>query len=169
VLALDVRLTEATAQMPRCIKPSHWPPRDQTAWAAAHRPGGLLEDDGLAASWAPATSDIIARGYGTYLAYLAETGDLDPTASPSERVTRPRIESYLAYLRERNHRSCPHSSAHPRDRCHEPDGGFDLAAPDLCATAPISNASARRSSAACPCRNIVRSGNIAYATCRDRD
>jgi site-specific recombinase XerD len=59
----------------------------------------------LAASWAVATSDIIARGYGAYLTFLTETGDLDPAASPAERVTRPRIEAYVAYLRERNHSS----------------------------------------------------------------
>ena len=75
------------------------------AWAAAHRRSGLLDDDGLAASWAPATSDIIGRGYGTFLAFLARTADLDPTASPADRLTRPRIEAYVTYLRERNHSS----------------------------------------------------------------
>jgi hypothetical protein len=83
----------------------HWPEKDRAAWVAAHCRGGLLDDDGLAASWAPATSDIIARGYGTYLAFLARTNDLDRTESPADRVTRPRIESYVAYLRERNHSS----------------------------------------------------------------
>jgi integrase/recombinase XerD len=98
-------VTGPVARIPRSIKPAQWPEKDRTAWAAAHRCGGLLDDDGLAASWAPATSDIIARGYGTFLAYLAETGNLDPTSSPSDRITRPRIESYVAYLRERNHSS----------------------------------------------------------------
>ena len=106
-LTLDRRsgVTEGSAPGPRCLKPLHWPEQDRAAWAAAHRRGGLLDDDGLAASWAPATSDIIARGYGTYLAFLAKTNDLERTESPADRVTRPRIESYVAYLRECNHSS----------------------------------------------------------------
>jgi len=89
----------------RCLPVHEWPEPDRAAWAAAHRRGGLLDDDGLASSWAPPTSDLIARGYGTFLAFLARTGDFDPTAPPAARVTRPRIESYVAYLRERNHSS----------------------------------------------------------------
>jgi len=77
----------------RCLPVHEWPEPDRAAWAAAHRRGGLLDDDGLASSWAPPTSDLIARGYGTFLAFLARTGDFDPTAPPAARVTRPRIES----------------------------------------------------------------------------
>src|SRR5215472_16956474 len=106
-LTLDRRsgVTEGSARVPRCIKPLHWPEQDSAAWAAAHRRGGLLDDDGLAASWAPATSDIIARGYGSFLAFLAQDNDLDPAASPADRLTRPRIQSYIDYLREQNHSS----------------------------------------------------------------
>jgi integrase/recombinase XerD len=89
----------------RCLPLAEWPKPDRAAWAAAHHRGGLLDEDGLAVSWAAATSDIIARGYGTFLAFLAWTDDLDPTASPADRVTRSRVESYVAYLRERNHSS----------------------------------------------------------------
>ena len=89
----------------RCLPVAQWPETDRTAWMAAHRRGGLLDDDGLAASWAPATSSLIAAGYGRFLSYLAETEDLDPTASPRDRVTRPRVEAYVADLRERNHSS----------------------------------------------------------------
>jgi hypothetical protein len=65
----------------------------------------LLEDDGLAANWAAATSSIIARGYGRYLSFLSEIGDLDPSETPATRVTRPRVEAYVAHLRQRNHSS----------------------------------------------------------------
>ena len=98
-------MTDTVARIPRSIKPADWPQKDRAAWAAAHRRGTLLDDDGLAASWAVATSDIIGRGYGTFLAFLAQTADLDPTASPADRLTRPRIEAYVTYLRERNHSS----------------------------------------------------------------
>ena len=98
-------ISKARIGKARCLPLLRWPDPDQAAWAAAHSRGGLLDDDGLAASWAPATSDIIAGGYGTFLAYLAETDDLDPTASPADRLTRSRIEAYVTYLRERNHSS----------------------------------------------------------------
>jgi hypothetical protein len=98
-------MNETAARIPRCIKPTHWPEKDRDAWTAAHRRGGLFDEDGSTASWAPATSDIIARGYGSFLAFLSRADDLDPTTSPAERVTRARIEAYLAYLRECNHSS----------------------------------------------------------------
>jgi hypothetical protein len=53
-------MAEGLVRIPHCIKPVHWPEKDRATWVAAHRRGGLLDDDGLAASWAPATSDIIA-------------------------------------------------------------------------------------------------------------
>ena len=74
----------------RCLPVAQWPEADRAAWAAAHRRGGLLDDDGLAASWAPATNTIIAGGYGRFLSYLAETEGLDPTAvAPGSRSPVP--------------------------------------------------------------------------------
>ncbi len=89
----------------RCLPVAQWPETDRTAWMAAHRRGGLLDDDGLAASWAPATSSLIAAGYGRFLSYLAETEGLDTQASLQDRVTRPRVEAYVAHLRGHNHSS----------------------------------------------------------------
>jgi len=92
--------------MPRlCLPVSEWPASDWKAWEAAHQHGGLLDDDGLAANWAPDTSKIIAGGYGRFLSFLAETGELDSSASPAERITRPRVETYIEHLRKRNHSS----------------------------------------------------------------
>ncbi len=89
----------------RCLPVADWPEVDRAAWIAAHRRGGLLDDDGLAASWAPATSAIIAGGYGRFLSFLAQTRDLDPHQSPATRINRARVEAYVAELRERNHSS----------------------------------------------------------------
>ncbi len=89
----------------RCLPVADWPEGDRAAWTAAHRRGGLLDDDGLAASWAPATNTIIAGGYGRFLSFLAQTGDLDPHESPAIRINRARVETYIADLRERNHSS----------------------------------------------------------------
>ena len=88
-----------------CLPVSDWPLTDREAWNAAHRRGGLLEDDGLAANWAPATSSIIAEGYGRFLYFLIETEDYDPSETPAMRITRLRVENYVAHLRERNHSS----------------------------------------------------------------
>ena len=88
-----------------CLPVSDWPLTDREAWNAAHRRGGLIEDDGLAANWAPATSSIIAEGYGRFLYFLIETEDYDPSETPAMRITRLRVENYVAHLRERNHSS----------------------------------------------------------------
>jgi integrase/recombinase XerD len=98
-------MTELDGAVRRCLPLSEWPERDRAAWAAAHHRGGLLDDDGLAASWAPATSAIIAGGYGRFLSFLAQTGDLAPHESPATRISRARVEAYIAELRERNHSS----------------------------------------------------------------
>jgi hypothetical protein len=47
-----------------CLPLCDWPAPDREAWNAAHRQGGLLDDDGLAANWAAETSAVIAEGYG---------------------------------------------------------------------------------------------------------
>jgi hypothetical protein len=128
------RVTDIGAPKLRCIKLIDWPGIDQDAWAAAHRLGSLLEDDGLAASWARATSGLITRGYGSFLAFLAETDNLDPTESPATRVTRARVEAYIGYLRRRNHSSTVAAripSAWSRCCGDGPDGGYCLATTDL--------------------------------------
>src|SRR5438874_7318650 len=92
--------------MPRlCLPVSDWPAPDRKAWDTAHRRGGLLEDDGLAAKWSPDTSMIIASGYGRFLSFLSGIGDLHAFETPAERITRSRVEAYARHLRERNHSS----------------------------------------------------------------
>lgn len=89
----------------RCLPVRDWPELDRSAWVAAHRRGGLLDYDGLAVSWASATNGLIAGGYGRFLSFLDETEGLDATALPGTRITRARVEAYVAHLRERNHSS----------------------------------------------------------------
>jgi integrase/recombinase XerD len=95
-------MTELDGTVRRCLPLAEWPEPDRAAWAAAHHRGGLLDDDGLAASWAPSTSALIAGGYGRFLSFLRETEDLDILSSPEDRITRPRVEAYVAHLRARN-------------------------------------------------------------------
>src|SRR3954470_24435861 len=73
-----------------------------TRWEIAHWRGSLLDDPGPAADWRPATSRKIASGYGRWLAFLADSGRLDPGAEPQARVTREVVCAYTAELRCRN-------------------------------------------------------------------
>jgi hypothetical protein len=75
-------MTDSDRTVRRCLPLAEWPESDRLAWAAAHHRGGLLDDDGLAASRAPATIAIIAGGYGRYLSFLAEIESLDRTVCP---------------------------------------------------------------------------------------
>jgi integrase/recombinase XerD len=86
----------------RCLPVLAWPEPDQVAWAAALSSGDLLEPDGLAAHWSPATRRIIVKGYGRWIAWLTETGQLEPLAPLAARVTPERIAEYVHQLRERN-------------------------------------------------------------------
>src|SRR5688572_28240587 len=88
-----------------CLPIAMWPASDREAWEAAHHRGGLLDDDGGAVAWAPATSDIIARGYGRFLSFLAQNEALDPDVSPGQRITRARVEAYIDDLRQDNRSS----------------------------------------------------------------
>jgi hypothetical protein len=67
-------------------------------------------------NWAPATSEINGDGYGRFLSFLAETGELDLSVSPAERITRPRVETYIGHLRERNHSSTVAARIHSSSR-----------------------------------------------------
>ena len=86
----------------RCLPVCDWPSPDQDAWATAHRNGGLLDDPGLASRWAPDTSKKVAAGYGRWLLFLAQSGQLNPALSPAERVTRDRVLAYVGELQQRN-------------------------------------------------------------------
>jgi hypothetical protein len=129
----------------RCLPVVEWPDSDRAAWDAAHCRGGLLDEDGLAADWASATSSIIAGGYGRFLSFLAAIGELDPSASPAERITRPRIEAYVAHLRERNHSSTVAARILQLrgEQDHGPWRKLELAAAAPLAVAPDELASAR--------------------------
>ena len=98
-------MTDADGTFRRCLPVAEWPEPDRTAWAAAHHRGGLLDEDGQAAAWADATNSVVAGGYGRFLSFLAQTGELDPHQSPATRINRARVEAYLAELRDRNHSS----------------------------------------------------------------
>src|SRR5437868_2197187 len=88
-----------------CLPVLDWPAPDRKAWDTARRRGELLDDDGLAAEWAADTSKIIAAGYGRFLSFLSGIGELNASETPAERISRPRVKTYVVHLRECNHSS----------------------------------------------------------------
>ena len=56
-------------------------------------------DPSYAADLAQSTLNNARKGYGRWLAVLADAGELDPTAPPAARVTRPRAKLFGKALR----------------------------------------------------------------------
>jgi integrase len=79
-----------------------WPPADRALWQAAQRPGDPLEPGGIASRWSPASRRKTALGYGRFLFWLKQLGELDETVGPAARITRERLAAYLDELRSTN-------------------------------------------------------------------
>jgi site-specific recombinase XerD len=86
----------------RCMKIEDWPAADRAAWQAAREPGDVLDPEGLAADWRPATVRKNMSGYGRWLTWLDLCGVLDRDAEPAGRVTPERIAAYVGDLQARN-------------------------------------------------------------------
>lgn len=84
----------------RCMPLREWPEGDRLAWECAVHTGDLLDEDGAAAHWTPATQTKVCKAYGRWLTFLAGLGDLHATGAPHRRVTRERLSAYLDELRE---------------------------------------------------------------------
>jgi hypothetical protein len=59
-----------------------WPVADQEAWNALFVEGDILDGDGPARHWAPATRKTNQKHYAQWLGWLSYTGLLDPLAGP---------------------------------------------------------------------------------------
>jgi integrase len=68
----------------------------------AVRPSDPFESEGIASRWSAATRRKTAAGYGRFLHWLRERGELDETADPAARITRERLAAYLDELRRTN-------------------------------------------------------------------
>ena len=90
------------ARWTKCVPIALWPPADRAAWEAAMRRRDPFEDAGLATRWSAATRRKTACGYGRFLFWLLERGELDVTADPAARITHERLTSYLEDLRSAN-------------------------------------------------------------------
>nr|MDA8253373.1 site-specific integrase [Rhodospirillales bacterium] len=83
------------------LLPECWPETDRVAWVADLTDADPLDEPGLAARWRPNTGHTVHTRYGMWLAFLRDTGQLDPAAPPTARVTRERLAAYLEHLRAR--------------------------------------------------------------------
>src|SRR5689334_12963943 len=101
-------MTGANARRRLVCRPvADWPAADQAAWNAGLRPGDPLDEAGPAAGWSAATRTKTAKGYGAWLSEIDRCGLLDPAAAPGDRVTRERVDAYVADLTARG--AAPHS------------------------------------------------------------
>ncbi len=82
----------------RCLKVAEWPELDQQNWRAILRQGELLDDDGPAADWSPATIEKRRKGNGRWLGWLIENEMLDEDEAPWQRVTTERVAQYVKDL-----------------------------------------------------------------------
>jgi integrase/recombinase XerD len=86
----------------KCLPIALWPPADRSAWEAAMCSRDPFEDEGIGARWSAATRRKTARGYGRFLFWLRERGELDVTEDPAARITHQRLTSYVDDLRSAN-------------------------------------------------------------------
>lgn len=86
----------------RILPISEWPGVDGAAWRRALAPGDVLEQGGPASNWSPGTVHKHEKGYGRWLAFLAEHGKLDRVACPNDRASPDTVAAYVSELASMN-------------------------------------------------------------------
>lgn len=84
---------------PQPPTPMEWPEADRCAWKRVLTPGDLFDRRSRASRWSKATRRRAEFVYGTWLAWLLQEGHLKWDATPSVRITRRRLNRYIAWLR----------------------------------------------------------------------
>jgi len=82
----------------RRIPLSEWPEINRALWDAALRPADLLDDGGSRARHALSSNQKVVKGYGKWLAWLAQRDLLDAISWPGSRITPERVRAYLETL-----------------------------------------------------------------------
>ena len=90
-----------------------WPEADGAAWQASLCPGDVFGVAGVASRWSEATRRRTMLGWGRYFFFLYERGELDPMATPAQRITEERLGAYLAELQRANRGHTPQQSGPP--------------------------------------------------------
>lgn len=92
-------MTGSVDWKPACIKFDRWPEIDRMLWQEGCVAETPFSPGGHGAGLRPDSLTKIRKGYGVWLSFLAARGELDPTQSPAERLTRARATAYLSALR----------------------------------------------------------------------
>ena len=85
----------------RQLRPADWPVADRLRWERAQYRDDPLDDDGRLADSQPRTIKTYADAYGSFLAWLASEGELDPSAPLEQRLTPERLGRFIVELRTR--------------------------------------------------------------------
>jgi integrase/recombinase XerD len=75
-----------------------WPAADRAAWDAACRQAGPLDPPGEAVKWSGGTRQLAANAWGRLLTFLSLSGDLDPAATPAQRLTPACCAAFIESL-----------------------------------------------------------------------
>ena len=82
-----------------CLRPNDWPAADRLVWERATAPSrGPFRSKGGGRARNTATRRKTERGYGAWLSFLRQCGDLDPAETPAQRITPERLDAYFAHL-----------------------------------------------------------------------
>ena len=74
------------------------PAIDRQLLEQATREGGLFEESGPAAYWAPVTLKQVIKGYGKFSHYLTTIDALTDDVVPSQRINQAILEGYVDWL-----------------------------------------------------------------------
>lgn len=87
---------------PRSIMHLHeWPQLDQEAWHAAITEEPFGSTPTPASGWSKAYRRMVTNGVGSWLFWLRENHELDPTKRPGDRVTLELVEAFTRHLMSR--------------------------------------------------------------------
>ena len=94
------RMSRTRSAFPRRELPlSEWPPTDRERWLRAQVREDPFDTLGTLADLSPNTIDSFTRGFGRFLQWLANNGELDPEQPLEDRVTPDRVGRYLQVRR----------------------------------------------------------------------
>ena len=82
----------------RCLKVAEWPLVDQAMWANVTHRASPFDNPGRGSHWRDTTKLKYRKGYGRWLAYLADNDLLGKDQDPVARVSRQVVSAYVAEL-----------------------------------------------------------------------
>jgi integrase/recombinase XerD len=81
-----------------CRRVEEWPGVDQALWREAVQEADPFGPGTPGGEWSERSRAKTARGYGRWLSWLSEKGQLDPEQAPGDRVTALAVRAYVADL-----------------------------------------------------------------------